>query len=1007
MDRKIKFFNKINIRILSALLVLFTIAGLVVSSVNLHNLRDIYEKAFTEKVLLSNGLMATLIDADEVAYYVDLMQDQDSSFKQEQKEFNDNRAELLRLQEQGAGEEEQAAVMAKMQAFHEKMAIFKTDNYNETLTQIKRLKEAAGATYVYIVANTGVTDENGNALYTYIFDAEDNEEFISVDSDGLGTVSAFESNADEIYITKKAMDTADYYNAEPYGELYYAYAPILNQDQEVVAIVGTDLELGSMNRQMSKSMWINSFVFLAFIILTIIIIYVFINVYVAKPLALLTNTALQLADGNVYSSVPDSALKQNNELGLLASAIANMGAVYQNMIKSTGQLFEAANVGRLDVRNDVTRFKGDIAKVIEQINDTLDATTLYLNSIPECISIMSKQFELLFQNQQHQHLFGNITAEEFIRKAFPDGEALSQQQLNAQFADMLYDDAGVNAWIDGSCFNIIFKEIALSESAENSVLVIAIDITDLFNEKENAQAAAKTKSDFLSRMSHEMRTPMNAIIGMTKIAESTNDVEKLKYCLATIGASSTQLLGIINDVLDMSKIEAGKFELDSAPLNVEKMLMKVCNLVVDKTEENHQRLTVILDNNICLNYIGDELRLSQVLTNLLSNAVKFTPEHGAITLSVNETAKVGDISILRFSVKDTGIGLTEEQIKRLYTSFEQADGSISRRFGGTGLGLSISKNIVEKMNGKIWTVSEYGSGSEFIFEVELLRSSHQDKVIFDGIRPEDINLLLVEGDAEIRKHFKSITDQFGIHTDEADNSRTAIELTESSYKKCKPYDIIFLDYHMPGMDGLNIAKSLTDCIDKNTVIIMTSFLEWSRIESEATAIGINRYITKPLFPSAILDSINEVVGNTLKSLQIKTDPPKVLPDFSDVNILLAEDIDINQEIFIALLEDTKLQIDVVFNGIQAVAKFQAEPDKYDMIIMDIQMPEMDGYEATKTIRAMDLAEAKEIPIIAMTANAFKEDIERCLACGMNDHLSKPIDEKIVIEKLELYRRKTN
>jgi len=500
---------------------------------------------------------------------------------------------------------------------------------------------------------------------------------------------------------------------------------------------------------------------------------------------------------------------------------------------------------------------------------------------------------------------------------------------------------------------------------------------------------------------------MNAIIGMTKIAETTDDVEKLKYCLATIGTSSTHLLGIINDVLDMSKIEAGKFELESAPFNVEKMLMKVCNLVADKTEANHQRLAVDLDNNICLNYIGDELRLSQVLTNLLSNAVKFTPEHGAITLSVNETSKVGDISILRFSIKDTGIGLTEEQISRLYTSFEQADGSISRRFGGTGLGLAISKNIVEKMNGKIWTVSEYGNGSEFIFEVELLRSSHQDKVIFDGIRPEDINLLLVEGDAEIRKHFKSITDKFGIHTDEADNSQAAIALTEASYEKCKPYDIIFLDYHMPGMDGLEIAKTLTDRIDKNTAIIITSFLEWGRIESNAAAIGVNRYITKPLFPSSILDTINEVVGNTLKNLNIKADVPKALPDFSDMKILLAEDIDINQEIFIALLEGTKLQIDAASNGVQTVAKFRENPDKYDMIIMDIQMPEMDGYEATRIIRSMDFARAKEIPIIAMTANAFKEDVERCLACGMNDHLAKPIDEKMVIEKMELYRRKTN
>ena len=396
--------------------------------------------------------------------------------------------------------------------------------------------------------------------------------------------------------------------------------------------------------------------------------------------------------------------------------------------------------------------------------------------------------------------------------------------------------------------------------------------------KEDALKNSRAKSDFLSRMSHEIRTPMNAIIGMTKIADNTNDIGKLRYCLATIGVSSAQLLGLINDILDVSKIEAGKFELDFAPFNIEKSLMKVCNLIIDSAERKGQKFDVILGNNMRVHYLGDELRLSQVITNLLSNAVKFTPENGTITLTVEEKQRKEDGSVLRFTVADTGIGMTQEQIGRLFTSFEQADESITRKFGGTGLGLSISKSIIDKMNGTIWVDSEINKGTAFTFDIELKWSAQQSGgAIFNGITPSDLKLLIVEG------------------------------------------------------------KETED-----------------------------------------------------------------VPDFSDVTLLLAEDVDINREIFITLLENTNVKIDIAENGLIAVQKFTAHPEQYNMIIMDVQMPEMDGYEATKTIRALDLPKAKSIPIIAMTANAFKEDVDKCIACGMNDHLAKPVDIKVVIEKILYY-----
>jgi len=297
-----------------------------------------------------------------------------------------------------------------------------------------------------------------------------------------------------------------------------------------------------------------------------------------------------------------------------------------------------------------------------------------------------------------------------------------------------------------------------------------------------------------------------------------------------------------------------------------------------------------------------------------------------------------------------------------------------------------------------------GAGSTFSFEVLLDRTPHQDTVIIDGIRPGDLRLLVVEGDDEVRKHFINITDSFGINTDSAPGYSEALELVEAAGVSGRPYDIIFIDYdlHNSGID--DIFAKLGCLIDKNTVVIITTYLELHRIERLALDNQITRFITKPLFPSSVLDVINDVVGTKLKGLEIKTEKTTDVMDLSDVQILLVEDVEINREIFIALLENTRMKIDVAENGLVAVSVFNENPEKYDLIIMDIQMPEMDGYQATRAIREIGHPRAKTIPIIAMTANAFKEDIERCLENGMNDHLAKPIDEKAVIEKIARYSK---
>jgi signal transduction histidine kinase/CheY-like chemotaxis protein/ferredoxin len=544
----------------------------------------------------------------------------------------------------------------------------------------------------------------------------------------------------------------------------------------------------------------------------------------------------------------------------------------------------------------------------------------------------------------------------------------------------------------------------------------------LIEAKEAALAGTQAKSDFLSKMSHEIRTPMNAIIGMTRIAENTGDIGKLKYCLATIKGSSTHLLGIINDILDMSKIEAGKFDLDSAPFNLEKTLSKICDIIDEKIEQKNQVLNMLPALDMPMYYQGDELRLAQVLTNLISNAAKFTPEGGRITVRVEETERKEDVSRLRFSVADTGIGMTEEQKARIFSPFQQADKDITRRFGGTGLGLAISKNIVEKMNGLIWVASEAGKGSSFIFEVELARTKTQ--VLKDpvpGVRqplPKGLRALVLEDDPDLLDQLTRGLAELGVAYDSvqsgAEAERLAVEYS---------YDAVFVEprflpaANLSGAEStegnssetedknpggaLKTAEALSRLLDPEKIIMISSFLEWNRIEEKAASLGIKRRLGKPVFLSTLFEAISPA-AEAAKSGD-KYDETR--PDFSGVCLLLAEDIDINREIFLAILEDTGIHVETAENGRVALNMFKESPGKYDIIIMDVQMPEMDGIEATRAIRALDMEEAKNIPIVAMTANVFKEDIERCLFAGMNDHLKKPVEEKALLEKIGYFTGK--
>ncbi len=523
---------------------------------------------------------------------------------------------------------------------------------------------------------------------------------------------------------------------------------------------------------------------------------------------------------------------------------------------------------------------------------------------------------------------------------------------------------------------------------------------NLIAAKEAALDSAKAKSDFLSRMSHEIRTPMNAIIGMTTIARKTDDMERVRYCFDKIETASEQLLGIINDILDMSKIEAGKFEITRNEFDFERMLQNAANVIGVRVEEKRQNFIFDFDKMFTRSVISDELRLSQVILNLLTNAVKFTPEGGEVSLKVRALPRGEDDALLRVEVKDSGIGITQEQQDRLFRSFEQADGGTTRKYGGTGLGLAICKKIVNLMGGDIWVESAPGAGSCFLFEVPISWGVQRKEELVKKLPHSGLRVLVVDDHEDVLLSFQSILAGFSLNCDVASNGKKAIAMTEQNLAAGTPYDLIFMDWMMPEMDGVQTAREIKRVMSDNIIVVMISAADWPEIEHQVDHLGIARFLPKPVLPSAMFNTIVELTDRTFQPQQEEACGHTNC--WRGKTILLAEEIEINREILTGILTETGVAIEYAENGRQAVEMFKRYNHRYSLILMDVQMPEMDGLAATKNIRDSGFRNARQVPIIAMTANAFKEDVQACLAAGMNDHIAKPIDVEKMMDKVSLY-----
>ena len=569
----------------------------------------------------------------------------------------------------------------------------------------------------------------------------------------------------------------------------------------------------------------------------------------------------------------------------------------------------------------------------------------------------------------------------------------TQEYLNNDIGETRYLEITAYHTEFGSLKRIV---IVISDRSEERKLQNALS-----SSLEIAKNANAAKSNFLANMSHDIRTPMNAIVGYsTLLIKDADDKNKIIEIGKKITYSSQHLLSLINDVLDMSKIESGRTSLNSDKVDVSEVINNISEIVLVQTKSKKQSFEIKTKGNIPSYIYADKLRLTQILLNLLSNAVKYTEKNGTISLTVEGYGNNGQTSHLRFIVSDNGQGMSREFIEKIFEPFSRETNSMTNKIQGTGLGMSITKSIIDLMGGTIDIQSELGKGS--VFTVDLIFSVPLDENDDNFFADHEITRVLVGDDEiDVTENIQSILSDAGLECDAAIGGLESVDKATRAYEDNNSYDVIILDWKMPDMDGVECVRRIRKEIGKDVPIFVLSSYDVSEIEDEAKKAGVDLFLPKPFFLSnfqRVLDTYYQNKANT-------EEEGNNSDDFSGVKILVAEDNEINAEIITELLDSIGIKCVIAEDGLEALRVFTEEsPDEFDMIFMDIQMPIMDGYESARRIRASNNTRAKSIPIIAMTANAFEDDVKASMASGMNAHISKPIDFERLKSIIKSFRR---
>lgn len=628
-------------------------------------------------------------------------------------------------------------------------------------------------------------------------------------------------------------------------------------------------------------------------------------------------------------------------------------------------------------------------------------TVLWANDyFYELIGYAQEEYTALFHNHVDEYYRDDPAAvlgmAEIIQSAY------DRQEPGYEFECQMPTKSGKLVWIrvTGRFTDEVFEGLPV-------IYTTYMDITNLkemqFQLEEAlhmAEQANRAKSDFLSRMSHDIRTPMNAIVGMTEIASAHLDnTLKVQDCLKKITLSSQHLLSLINDVLDMSKIESGKMTANMGPLFLPELIGDIVTIVQPDVKERGQSFSVRLRHVQHEHYYSDALRLRQVFINILSNACKFTPCGGLIAMAVDEepAAKAG-MSMLNFTFTDTGIGIKPEFVEQIFDSFTREQDSRVDKTEGTGLGMAITKKIVDMLGGSIRVQSQIGKGTTFFVRIPMqLDESAQETV------PQlpNVKVLVVDDEETACEYTVQVLEESGVRADWTTSGANALSRIEAAHKENADYDAVILDWKMPGLDGVHTAQMIRDKMDVSLPILMISAYDWADIEKEAQEAGVSGFLQKPLFRSVLIHNLRQhLLGQTPDGR--KTEQKRHY-DFTGKTFLLVEDNELNREIAQELLSPTGAVIELANDGAQGLDKFAQSPvGYYDLILMDVQMPVMNGYTATRQIRNLSRADAQTVPIVAMTADAFAEDMAAAREAGMNDHLAKPLDVNSMKQKISTF-----
>ena len=855
----------ISIKLLTIIFAGIIIFAVLLTFISSAFIRSTFDRLYQEKLYSPGRTMLTQYrDASQYSRYADMLKARET-FIEDSERYLANRVITGEYERKGAPyPPEYDAAMQEMLSYTAALGELKDAKYNAMFRSLLEIQQASGVDKLYIIADAGIED-----CYVFLFNTFYQGYTGVILHDDLGTVE-YKANYPEIekvFRTGEATYVIDKPERNREGKISHSYTPVTDGYGNVMAIIGIDTNLESIGKQMNEFLMFSIIIAVCVSGLIIILMLIMLQSIIIRPVKKLTDISTEIANGNITVGIPGSILDRSDEMGVLGHSYELMRSAMEQLVSNNEMMFSDIITGRIDTRGDSARFSGLYARLIDSMNDTLDVIGLYFDSIPASFAILEPGYDIVFSNQNFKETFVSYTETEFMQALLDDADE-DHGSLKQKFAEAIsrgpYECLRwLTAYGEKRCYSFICSKVAHGENQSGAVIVIS-DNTELVRAKDNALSASKAKSEFLSRVSHELRTPLNAIMSLAKLGLGDKDAMLSLNRFEQIVSSSAHLSNIINDVLEMSRMESGKTEIRYAPMDIHNLIDECVTMLALRVQENSNEILPRVDPAIPALVIGDEFRIKQILINLLSNSSKFT-ENGRITVEADCLQQSDNECRVQFTVSDTGIGMSESFLSRMFTPFEQEDSFLSRRYEGSGLGLSISKNLVTLMSGTMDVTSELGAGSRFVFTLSF----------------------------EIASGEQAETQDYEIADDE-----------------------------------------------------------------EASIAG--------------------------------------------KHMLLVDDVEINRMIVLELLSDSGLIIDEAANGEEALQKYLESPQGYyDCILMDLQMPKMNGYQATSAIRAAERAD-NDVPVIAMTANALKEDIDKTVEYGMDAHLAKPIDFDLCLKTIRMY-----